>query len=307
MIIDNKNANQIKENETFLTTYDDSDFEKSFFKTKDVILGKKINGMNLVNKSNFYKDSDNFPLVIGHRGMYHEIQNSLNCFKKCYEAGIFIIELDVWLTKDEIPVIIHCDGKTKCISETSNGKGKVEDFTFEEIGEFNLEGKNEKIPSLEEVFELYNENFRIIIEIKEHNKKELITKKVIDLINKYKMYYKVVVSSFDTDYYQILRNLDSNIEFKFNIHTDEELSKVCSMPIEYKKFTSICLVNKMCNFELIKAFHESCQSVSVYFESEFQYSDENMKNYFEMDIDHFIVDYPLIVKTQILNYFSKLK
>ena len=63
----------------------------------------------------------------GFSGKYPE--NTMLAFRKALEAGADGIELDVQLTKDGEPVVIH-DEKT---DRTTNGTGFVCDYTLEEL------------------------------------------------------------------------------------------------------------------------------------------------------------------------------
>ena len=62
----------------------------------------------------------------GYSGNYPE--NTMLAFKKAIECGVDGIELDVQLTKDGEVVIIH----DETIDRTTNGKGYVVDYTYEE-------------------------------------------------------------------------------------------------------------------------------------------------------------------------------
>lgn len=55
----------------------------------------------------------------GYSGKYPE--NTMLAFRKAVEAGADGIELDVQLTKDGVPVIIH----DELVDRTTNGKGLV--------------------------------------------------------------------------------------------------------------------------------------------------------------------------------------
>lgn len=94
------------------------------------------------------------PLCIAHRGAFVEApENTLKSFKLAMEMGADMIELDVRLTKDRKVVVIHDD----TIDRTSNGSGAVRDYTLDELKQFDF-GEGEKIPTLEEVFELIKGN-----------------------------------------------------------------------------------------------------------------------------------------------------
>ena len=50
-------------------------------------------------------------------------------FKKSIDIGLDSVELDVWLTKDMIPVVIH-GGEYGEIEEFTDGKGNVKEMTL---------------------------------------------------------------------------------------------------------------------------------------------------------------------------------
>lgn len=90
----------------------------------------------------------------GYSSLYPE--NTMIAFQKAIEAGCDGIELDVQLTRDNIPVVIH-DEK---IDRTSTGKGYVKDLTYRELlsHDFSwdkpIPGERIHIPQLSEVLML---------------------------------------------------------------------------------------------------------------------------------------------------------
>ncbi|WP_087974216.1 glycerophosphodiester phosphodiesterase family protein [Oceanobacillus rekensis] len=99
----------------------------------------------------------NAPLMIAaHRGQWREYpENSLGSVNEAIEDGTEIVEIDVMLTADGVPVLMH----DSTVDRTTNGTGKVSDFTLEEIKELRLKeglgGKTAKltdytVPTLEE-------------------------------------------------------------------------------------------------------------------------------------------------------------
>ena len=60
--------------------------------------------------------------VFAHRGFSGKYpENTMLAFAKAVEAGCDGIEIDVHLTKDMVPVIIHDD----CVDRTSDGTGFI--------------------------------------------------------------------------------------------------------------------------------------------------------------------------------------
>lgn len=100
-----------------------------------------------------------------HRGLYNNEsdtpENSLSAFRKAVSAG-YGIELDIQLSKDNIPVVFHdFNLKRMC-----NIDKKIKDLTFQELRLLRLLSSGQAIPSLEEVLTLVGGKVPIIIEYK---------------------------------------------------------------------------------------------------------------------------------------------
>ena len=144
----------------------------------------------------------------GHRGFSGKYpENTLLAFEKAIEAGCEGIEFDVQFTKDRKVVIIH----DETVDRTSNRTGRVKDFTYEELCNVDVSYKFteqcgfQKIPLLEEYFELVKDrpilsNIELKTGIYEYPG---IEEAVYDLICKYHMKDKVILSSFN--HHSILR------------------------------------------------------------------------------------------------------
>lgn len=129
-------------------------------------------------------------LKIGHRGAKgHIAENTIASFEKAIELGVDMIELDVHLSKDCIPVVIH----DTTVDRTTNAKGKVVDFTANEIQKIS-------IPTLEDVLVLVENQCGINIEIKVFE----ATKPVLEALKKANFpLEKIIVSSFDWEVLQL--------------------------------------------------------------------------------------------------------
>jgi glycerophosphoryl diester phosphodiesterase len=70
------------------------------------------------------------PLAIGHRGCAGEVpENTLASFARGAADGAVVIETDVHLTRDGVPVLIH-DGD---VARVTDGSGAVRDLSFAEV------------------------------------------------------------------------------------------------------------------------------------------------------------------------------
>ncbi len=146
----------------------------------------------------------NRPLVIGHRGVsafYPE--NTLESFRAAFgEFKADMIEFDVHLSKDGIPVIIH----DATLQRTTDAHGYVSKFTVKELKSFNagfyFDPENNKrfpfrsqslqIPLFEEVLENFHQKL-LSVEIKE--KSPAIVERVLKLIKTYEAEDRCIVGS----------------------------------------------------------------------------------------------------------------
>lgn len=235
---------------------------------------------------------NNIPIVVGHRGYFTEIENSLRAFRTAIQKKLHMIELDIWLSKDGIPVVIHCNSETECISSTAKGIGKVKDFNSDELTKISL-GDDETIPTLEETFKVCKDNIFIIIEIKEKEKKNEIVEACLNLINKYEISDQVLFSSFDHEYYDIIRK-SSGIEFKFLVDGIPEFKELLERPSEISINTSVSCNHTLLDEESVKKFHDKGQPVSIYLYPDNSVTRDKIDLLMRIGVDHLIVDDPLL-------------
>lgn len=73
--------------------------------------------------------------VYAHRGNKAEYpENSLQAFTSAIDLGVDGIEVDVQLTKDQHPMIIH----DETLDRTSTGQGYLKDLLAAQVKEFHL-------------------------------------------------------------------------------------------------------------------------------------------------------------------------
>jgi len=149
------------------------------------------------------KKKENSPLKIGHRGAAGYCpENTISSFKKAVELGVDYLELDIQMTKDRKLVVIH----DPTVNRTTNGKGKVKDFTLQEIQRldagswFHCNFAGEKIPSLSEVFDEFAGKIGILIELKKPSLYPLMEEKLAEELEKRELTSgdkQIIVQSFD--------------------------------------------------------------------------------------------------------------
>lgn len=200
------------------------------------------------------------PLVIGHRGASALMpENTLESFRLAFGAyAADMIEFDVHLSRDGIPVVIH----DETLERTTNGQGAVADKTFEELKSFDAgygfdpdgnasfpkRGQRIKIPSLEEVFQEFRDK-RLAIEIKAVTPG--LVPKVLALVEKYNAVERCIVGSLEDSVFQELQRAQAPTKiftsrkaalrlvieyFVWRKNPSKRPRLVASLPVENKYF-----------------------------------------------------------------------
>jgi glycerophosphoryl diester phosphodiesterase len=110
-----------------------------------------------------------FPVVVAHRGFRTRApENTLAAFEAAATVGAAMIEFDVGLTRDGVPVVIH-DAE---VDRTTDGVGRVDALTLAEIqaldagGWFHPRFAGERVPTLAQVLDRMGGRVALNIEIK---------------------------------------------------------------------------------------------------------------------------------------------
>jgi glycerophosphoryl diester phosphodiesterase len=118
------------------------------------------------------------------------------------EVGSHGIELDVHLSRDRVPVVIH----DPTLDRTTTGKGAVAQFDLAELQKLNA-GNGETVPTLRDVLEVAAGRVHIDIEVKAGAAAEAVVTEVA-------MHPRLdwVMSSFDHDVLRHVHALHADVE-----------------------------------------------------------------------------------------------
>lgn len=139
--------------------------------------------------------------VCGHRGYsLHYPENTVPAFEAAKAAGASSVEIDVVLTADDVPIILH----DLTVDRTTDGYGFAADLSFDTIraldagSPFNPRFGGTKIPSLKEALEwAKRDGMGIVLEIKEAERPDLCADLVAELLKTTGTADRVIVISFD--------------------------------------------------------------------------------------------------------------
>lgn len=167
---------------------------------------------------------------VNHRGYNYEApENTLSAYKLSKQKGFHIVEADVAITSDGVPVLLHDD----TIDRTSNGSGAITELTFDYVrsldfgGWFNEKYIGEKIPSFEEFIRLCKYlGLHAYIELKAGGNYTIGNiRTVLNTVKKYAMCKNVSYISFELDYLTMVKDNDENARVGY-IVSGSNLAKV---------------------------------------------------------------------------------
>lgn len=168
-----------------------------------------------INQSNYIKN-------IAHRGASaYAPEHTIAAYKLGQQLKGDYIEIDLQMTKDGHLVAMH----DETVNRTTNGMGLVKEHTLEELKQLNAgstynkkysnlakkEYENAKVPTLEEVIEVFGHDANYYIETKSPDEYSGMEEKLLEIINHYEIQDKVIIQSFSEESLQKLHSLHVNI------------------------------------------------------------------------------------------------
>lgn len=185
--------------------------------------------------------------VTGHRGCRAYVaENTLESFREAFRLKVDVLEFDIRLTKDKVPVVIH----DELVNRTTDGHGAVQFKTLSEIKmldagiKFGSPGL--RIPTLREALEcIVNEaspDLLLNVEIKDQRADCIDL--TLSLLKEFGVSERSVIASFDAQsllyvqkYYPEMKTQGHYPEVMIN-YDPEVLNKMYGMgiPLGWKKF-----------------------------------------------------------------------
>ena len=155
------------------------------------------------------------PLVIAHRGASEDApENTIAAFELALEQGADALEMDVHLSKDGHPVVIH----DFTLDRTTDGVGPVNERTVRELKRLDGGGwrgrsfRGQRLQTLQEVLERFRDRTRFWIELKGGS--ELypgIEERVVSILEVYEVLDRALVQSFDHAALARIRTLNREV------------------------------------------------------------------------------------------------
>lgn len=198
-----------------------------------IMLGSCVPKQKILDENPFLIEKGSKPWIIAHGGAKKLFpENTPFAFAQVQQYDLDALEMDVCITRDDILVTHH----DLTIDRMSNGSGELISYTYEELLAFNfghgfkdLDGNFPyrdstiiSLGTLEHVMETYGNMF-LNIELKNRGENgKRAAEKLVELVEKYDLYDKVLIASFSDE---VLAHLVEISDGKIPISTSEEETK----------------------------------------------------------------------------------
>ena len=236
------------------------------------------------------------PKLIGHRGVKDLCpENTLESILKAFDLGLSFVEIDVKISKDRVPILLHDD----TLDRTTNGSGLAIDYDYENIKKldagkfFYKKDTNIFVPKLKDVLNLCNNNNgNLNIELKPNkNFEKTNIYKIYELTKNIKT-IDIFFSSFDITSILEISMLYPQSERSFLLDDFKEYNIDDLISISINNDLKICGLNiDIITTDIIKKIKENNISITVYSDKNINLPSAN--NFFSLGIDSIFVDNPI--------------
>lgn len=202
--------------------------------------------------------------ITAHRG-YSAVapENTIYAFEEAVGIGADYIELDVQLTADGQLVVFH----DNTIDRTTDGKGELSKYTYEELQEFSAGSwfskdglfDDAKIVLFSDVLECVGNDILLNIEIKNHGDIVRTAEKTVEVIEEYGIERSCYVTSFSYKALKTVKKLNPKIKTGLiaNIATSTSFSQL-------KYIDAVSLNYIFINQSVVNMAHQNGKRVFVW-------------------------------------------
>lgn len=163
------------------------------------------------------------PLLLGHRGaMAVAPENTLGAFRRAVDDGGDGVELDVQLSRDDVPIVLHDD----TLDRTTDGRGLPIELSADELARLDAGSwfpgwGREKVPTLDEVLAALPDGAVCNVELKGPTPRgRPLERAALEVIARHRARVHVVVSSFHPLQLLVVRRLDETVPIALLLDAD---------------------------------------------------------------------------------------
>lgn len=258
--------------------------------------------LHLISISDLF--DNNKTIVESHRGINREIfENTLESFARAINYGIDSIETDVWLSKDNVLVIYHGWGEFGQLQNLYDHSGNIIETNWKDLSHYKTIADGLNMPTLKDVMELTKNKIFLNLEIKDP-RIDLIWPFLEELIEKYKYYDQIALSSFFFDYYnktkEYNKKFNRNIPFGFLYHRNNSQEFIVDKRGNFLNVYWADATKSLCD-----RAHKNGMAVLVWFE---MLDEENFSVYkwlIDNGVNVICSNEPMLAKKYVKEYYNK--
>ena len=192
-------------------------------------------------------------LLIAHRGYRQKFpENTMIAFCEALKLDIDGVEMDVRMTADYVPVVMH----DATLDRTTDKTGKICHLTYDEVRladagiKFGEEFKGEKVPSLEEFLSLMStrEDVKVLLELKDYPEDYgdfayVSCERTLALCKKYGIWgrKRLTVITFSTSLCAWIRSRHKDEDIALHGFYPKSCMKGCEKDEPYKYIDEVCI------------------------------------------------------------------
>lgn len=236
------------------------------------------------------------PTIFAHRGSSaHAPENTLVAFKLALDQRADGIELDVKLSADGQIVVMHDD----TVDRTTNGTGRVKSLTLRELKQldaglkFESKYKDERIPTLAEVFDTVGQQVLINVELTNYSStSDDLPDKVVALVKDFRLEESVILSSYNIAALCRARCKHSKLPLGVLVFSGTASAILQSRLLRFGPLLALHPSTADCTPKLIKAAHSKKCRIRVYTVNQ----PDVMRQVYSYGVDGIFTDDPLMAQ-----------
>ena len=227
-------------------------------------------------------------MITAHRGASHNApENTQASVLLAIVEGADYAEIDVRLTKDGVPVLMH----DKALFRTTGVVADINQVTYAELSSYDAGGRyakkfvGETVPCLQEIFEKYGEKIRFNIELKEENTGTL-AEAVVALIEVYGLEESCIVTSAFYEQLEWVKQANEKIK------TGYILALVYGEVFGYEAADFFSIKSESITEQTVRRAHDKGKEIHAWTVNK-AYEIKRMQ---ELGVDNIITDNPAYVR-----------
>ncbi|KEK23430.1 glycerophosphodiester phosphodiesterase [Bacillus gaemokensis] len=286
-----------------------------------ILIGISVTILQQISETKSIK-AKNLPdkvLTIAHRGASaYAPEHTIPAYKLGQQLKGDYIEIDLQMTKDGHLIAMH----DETLNRTTNGSGRIKDHTLEEIKSLDAssffnkkhpnlaksEFKDVKVPTLEEIIEMFGRDARYYIETKSPKDYPGMEEKLLEVLSRYQLSdptlvkEKIIIQSFSKESLKKIYSLNSNIPL-VQLLTYKKAKRVTNAELE--DYKSYCIGLGM-NYAAVDAtFVQKVHNQGLEVHPFTVDKTEDMKKLIEWGVNGMFTNYPDRLQRVISTFYKK--